>query len=254
MSRVEGISNKMKSLDYAQASLRPGSDPGASLLYPSLFREESSRGQSSDLPATRGVPHHILPEAAAESALLEDKAADVVQIGYKEAERKGFQDGRSSALESYKNDISENFASVVKAIGQVVNFRSELERRIQPQIVTLSVRIAQKILSSRVEIDNLSLAATVRLCLESSQVESSMTLKVSPTDHLSWLSLFGSDGKRQGTVLIEIDPTLKSGMCNIETVFGKVDLSAEAQLQEIGSRFKRLLGEEQAGIAQVAFT
>ena len=244
MSSTENDRSAMRSLVYrpavnnhdtAQDTALPANRlPLVEVLIdrvPKLSSSNENQQNVSNEPAMVGDGSRVLLSDFSEQELKD------------EAESRGYQAGGESTMEAFKHEKNKNTISVLAALNEIASFRSELERRIQPKIVALSLRIAEKILCSRIQIDSLSLAATVRVCLDESPIEGIMTLKVSPTDHLSWLNLFGAVEGGIVSVVISVDPALHDGMCRVETAFGNADYSAEMQLNEIGNRFRRMLGE-----------
>lgn len=159
------------------------------------------------------------------------------------AEKKGFQAGYAAAKESLEAEKNKSARSVAAAIERLKQSETHLLGRMEPQVVSLSIRMAEKILHHQVSIDALTLASTVRYLLEQMQDKAEIVLLVSPDDLSAWLDLFGSCPEGLARCKVVADPSLASGMCRIEGETGKVDFSIEAQLAEISRRLTTILVE-----------
>ncbi len=159
------------------------------------------------------------------------------------AEKKGFQAGYAAAKESLDAEKIKSARIVAAAIDRLKQSETHLLGRMEPQVVSLSIRMAEKILHHQVSIDALTLASTVRYLLGQMQDKAEIVLLVSPDDLSAWLDLFGSGPEGLARCKVVADPSLASGMCRIEGEAGKVDFSIEAQLAEINRRLTTILVE-----------
>jgi flagellar assembly protein FliH len=118
-------------------------------------------------------------------------------------------------------------------------------KRVEHEIVKLSLAIARKILEREAEIDPSLLTALVRRALERMQCDSAVRVRVAPIESESWREQ--GEGKT-GAARWEVvpDAALKPGDCIVETSVGSANFGFDAQLSDVEQSFLQLLAQSPA--------
>jgi len=144
-----------------------------------------------------------------------------------------FEEGYNLGLEQAKNDI-ENVKNTLK---NFMNAKNEVFEYIAPDIMEISVDIAQKIIKKELESDpQLIINTIVEVLKLISKNEPKVTIKVRPQS-VSFIKdtipnityQYGIDTK----INIVSDPSIEEGGCILETNNGIVDASIDTQLEII---------------------
>ena len=113
-------------------------------------------------------------------------------------------------------------------------------RRVEAEVVQLSLAIARRILHREAELDPSMLAGVVRVALDSLRAATDVKLHVCPAHAKAWREMFeGTAGKYQITVMEE--PLFPPSQCRLESNLGSVELGVDDQLKEIERGFFDLL-------------
>ena len=185
--------------------------------------------------------------AAAEANSVLQAARAEAQVIRRQAEEQGYEEGirrgqmecadRIAELESLKNDILEE--------------RELFFAHIEPQVVKLSVEIAEKILRHEISADSEAVLGTVRAALRQLKDKESVRLRVNPADREVVAS--NRDKLRDsvdGVRSIEIveDRRVDRGGCVVESAGGGIDARIASQLSEV-MRVLQEAGGHDAGSA-----
>lgn len=158
-------------------------------------------------------------------------------VSIKEAAAKeGYQDGLAQA----KEDIAE----VKNAITAFLSAKQEVFDYIAPDILEISVDIAQKIIKRELQQDpNIILDNITDILKGLSKEETKVTLRVNPSqvsflkqEMPTVLNNVGLDAK----ILIVPDETVIEGGCMVTTTNGVIDATIEAQLAVISEALKEV--------------
>lgn len=157
------------------------------------------------------------------------------QKGYNEGLKKAEQE-MQEILETEKMKIAETCQSLLSVIKSIDNYRADLVKELLPDVINLSVEIAQKIVKKEIELDRNIVSYIAQEAL--SKVEDSVdtvTIKVNPIDydiiveHLNILK----DASSIKTINIEPVPSIERGGIIIETEKGEIDARIGEQIMEI---------------------
>ena len=152
------------------------------------------------------------------------------------AAKEGYQAGLSQA----KDDI----AILRDSIKEFMNAKQEVFDKIAPEILTISVDIAKKIIKKELQQDPTIIIDNIMEILKGlSKEETKITIRVNPaqvsllkTEIPNVLSSAGLDAK----VLIVPDETIMEGGCMVTTTNGVIDATIETQLAVISEALKGL--------------
>ncbi len=167
---------------------------------------------------------------------LISRAREEAQSIKEAAVKEGYQAG----LDQAKADIED----VKNAITSFLNAKQEVFDYIAPDILELSVDIAQKIIKKELQQDPTIILENISEILKGlSKEESKITLRVNPaqvsllkSETPNVLNNIGLDAK----VMIVPDETVMEGGCMVTTTNGVIDATIETQLAVISEALKEI--------------
>lgn len=167
---------------------------------------------------------------------LISRAREEAQSIKEAAAKEGYQAG----LEQAKADIED----VKNAITSFLNAKQEVFDYIAPDILEISVDIAQKIIKKELQQDPTIILDNITEVLKGlSKEESRITLRVNPvqvsllkSEIPNVLNNIGLDAK----VMIVPDETVMEGGCMVTTTNGVIDATIETQLAVISEALKEI--------------
>ena len=167
---------------------------------------------------------------------LISRAREEAQSIKEAAVKEGYQAG----LDQAKADIED----VKNAITSFLNAKQEVFDYIAPDILELSVDIAQKIIKKELQQDPTIILDNISEILKGlSKEESKITLRVNPaqvsllkSEIPNVLNNIGLDAK----VMIVPDETVMEGGCMVTTTNGVIDATIETQLAVISEALKEI--------------
>jgi flagellar assembly protein FliH len=115
---------------------------------------------------------------------------------------------------------------------------------VESEIVRLALAIAARVLHREAELDPLLLTGVVKVALERVAQDSSVVLRVPPSEVEKWKNVFAAN--EESTLKLVGDERLGAGECLLETNVGRVELGVSAQLEEIERGFFDLLQQRPA--------
>jgi flagellar assembly protein FliH len=229
------------------------------LRYPTV--EQLGTILKSDASPIRPLPFMVPEESEKkDEALLRKISALEAQIKELEqqvqstAERsmlEGREAGRLEAERECAQALADSRAGVAAALKSFSSERMEYFRKAEAETVKLALAIARKILHRESQIDPMLLAGIVRSALDRLGESGKTILRIPPKEHSGWLRVFEQEPGRQRPSLIPSliptlieDTLLKPGACVLETEMGTVELSLDAQLEEIERGFFDVLASD----------
>jgi flagellar assembly protein FliH len=181
-----------------------------------------------------------------------DSAPQIAGVPEEEVEER-VQAARNAAIEEAEERLREETERLgqeaQQKIGEALRaFEQERQayfRRVEREIVTLSLAIARKILEREAEMDPSLLATLVQLALERMQCGSAVRVRVAPSMSESWRRL-GEKSAGDPRWEIVADAALKPGDCIVETSVGSANFGFDAQLNEVEQSLLQLLAQSRA--------
>jgi len=170
---------------------------------------------------------------AAEELVRREEAAR--ELGRKQAE----MDSRA-LLEAELVKAREAMAEMLAAFARE---RQAFYQKVEPEIVSLALNIARKILHREAVVDPLLLAGMVRVALEQIEFSTQVTVRVHPRLAPSWREYFTRHIDPADLPQLIEDPTLEENRCVLETHLGKTELGWEVQFKEIEQGLLDLLAQ-----------
>lgn len=167
---------------------------------------------------------------------LEIEAAARERMVREQGEKAGYQAGRregeASAAKQAAEEIKRILAQSAESLRQLLDWRQQLRKQMEEDLVHLSVTVAGRILNREIHVDKDALTGIVHAALSKIEVRELHRIRVSAQDvallqeHLTRLQL-------PARVEVAGDATLPRGSLLFETVRGQLDCSIDVQLQEI---------------------
>ncbi|MCF8061219.1 MAG: hypothetical protein K9M82_01775 [Deltaproteobacteria bacterium] len=153
----------------------------------------------------------------------------------REAYEKGFEQGRKDGLELETKQIEEQRHQMEALFSELRGLKSSLFREAEQEAVTLSVRIAKRILREEIRTDPAVIHRTVRAALDFVTDRSRLAITVHPEDMeeirkiLPELASMTEGGRFQ----VKEDEAVDRGGCVLETGFGTIRATISEQLAVI---------------------
>jgi len=197
--------------------------------------------QSFHYPAIQPVgfaPADTLSFASAQKRkshdlVLEQELAAAVAA----AKEKGFQEAQAHAKAAAAVSIEQERAAVEAAVKDFSRQRTEYFRKVDVEAVRLALSIARKVLHREAQMDPLLLAGVVRVALDQIQTGTRVVLRTSPDSARTWAEFCVAHLEQSHAIEVVPDANLKNHGCLLEADIGSIEISLDAQLQEIESGF-----------------
>ncbi len=184
-----------------------------------------------------------LDEAVAEAeALVSTARAEAEQLRRSAIDR-GYEEGLQRAAQEYRQSIDQ----LQTLMAELREERERFFSGIEPQLVKLSVEIAEKILRHELESKPEAVLEIVRLALLQLPDRDSISLRVSPQDaelirqHRDAMKV--SAGGIREIEIIE-DRRVDRGGCIVESKSGSLDARVSSQLSEIERALLEATGDD----------
>ncbi len=226
------MSKKFTLTPFAQKG-GPGS--AFQITWPQL---ESKTYTSSVPQFLKGLEEKALKQVREKAYLIE-----------KEAYEKGFAQGERDGLELGQKRLETIIQSVRNLFCEIERQRKEIYEAYEKEMVQLALSIGKKILHQEMEGRERLIAVTLKEAFQQVVDRSRVILHLHPMDYQY---LLDHPEEAPGilteleTIKLVKDPAISRGGCLLETPFGEIDATLEAQFDEIASRVWDQL--EQAGL------
>ncbi len=207
----------------------------------------STAYQRWELPSMQS-PHgaRARVEEVAEATLQPLTAEQIEQI-QQEAHREGFELGRKEGREAGQQEIRKAVANLGRVIDAFTNPLSEVDARVEQELVALSIAIARQIIRRELRSDPGQVVAVVREALAALPSASRrVQISLHPDDAVLVREALLS-GSEEANWRIVDDPLLTRGGCRIAAEHSQIDATVEQRLAAIVSQ---LLGGERDSDAQ----
>lgn len=214
--------------------------PLSGVAGPSVWQQLVSDDVDSEIQS-----HSEAPSAASPV----DDRADEVAGAFEHGRREGIEEGRRIErleLAVRTEQIEKQREEQVRLLcEQYTRERDDILRAIEPEVVTLALRVAERIILREVQIDPLLLTGAVRAALGQLADKSKARVCVPQADADLWSESLAHLANLRCEPEVKADAQLRPGECRIECEYGTADLSVETQLRGIRRSF---LDEEGASL------
>ena len=172
-------------------------------------------------PAVAPDPYVPTPDQQAQLAALE-----------REAFTKGYAQGERAGLEAGGKRAEAMLRRLAQTLEELTGLRDNMVRQTERELVQLSVAIARKVLQREVTVDPELTAALAHIALERLGGAAPATVRLHPDDYANVTAgQVVPLGGRQVEILP--DPSVSRGGCLVESEFGFINASVDAQVDEI---------------------
>ncbi len=178
--------------------------------------------------------HYLLLLAAQEKAQsIVDQARNEAQRLCGEARGTGYQEGREEA----KRELLPSLVAFGHAGQSLIVFEEQLISRYTPQIVSLAIEIAEKIIGHALEAEPQVVASVLARAKREVAEAKQMRIWLNPADYqilaetCPELIQIGSETGR--TIEVVTSGEVSRGGCRLETEMGLVDATLPAQIEEV---------------------
>jgi flagellar assembly protein FliH len=169
-------------------------------------------------------PPVSLPDPSEQQARLAAAERDAFVKGYAQGEKAGLEAGakRADAMLRRLGDTIEELASLRRTMFQ------QSER----QLVQLAIALARRIVRREIAADDEFLTAMARVALDRLGESGPATIRLNPEDYARTVG-GRTEAWAAARVTVVADPAIARGGCLVESPFGFVDASVDAQFQEL---------------------
>lgn len=168
--------------------------------------------------------------------------------GYEDGLKKGYDEGIKKAQNEIKKKAEKiNNISVIlkKAIDEISKLKTEQIKAFLPEILKLSIKIAEKIVATKISVEKSLIIAIVKEALKSVPLnEEKVIIRLNPEDYNFLKENFKELELDEKMVDIEPSPDIRSGGCYIETISKEIDSTIEQKLKEIEDALSSVFSEE----------
>lgn len=194
-------------------------------------------------PALGGAPPDLGAEPAAAPAEAE-RAEREERFGreLEAARREAFEKGRAAAAADQETWRKQCSGALAAAIEEFRARRDDYLSRVEREVVTLALAVAERILHREAQMDPLLLAGAVRVALGQLAESTEVRLRVPSGQQELWAEMLRLMPRLP--LRPEVVGDAEMGACEavLETRLGRVDLGVRAQIAEIERGFFDLLG------------
>jgi flagellar assembly protein FliH len=180
-------------------------------------------------PAQAATSSHV-----AESSLDDVRTAQQEHLATleREAFANGYAAGERAGVEAGNKRAEAMLRRLAQTLDELRALRETMIRQTEQQMVSLSLAIARRILRREVAVDHDLLVAMARVALERVGESGTATIRLSPEDYAATVQRHG-DHWAGSRVKVVADPSVSRGGCLVESEFGFVDASVEAQFDQV---------------------
>jgi flagellar biosynthesis/type III secretory pathway protein FliH len=183
---------------------------------------------------TKDTPQPVRLEPTEDRSRAATLERDAFATAYAQGEKAGVEAG-SKRTDAMLRRLSDS-------LRELEELRRSMIRQTEHQIVQLAVEMARRILRREVQTDNDLLCAMARVALDRLGDTTPATIRLNPEDYHTIAARHG--GTWAGNhVTVVADPAIGRGGCMVESSFGFIDASVDAQFKVLE---QALLGEEGA--------
>jgi flagellar assembly protein FliH len=147
----------------------------------------------------------------------------------REAFAKGYQQGERAGAEAAATRAEGMLKRLAQTVDELGGVRGEIIRRTERQMIQLVLAIAERIVQRELSLDRSLLPGMARAALDRLGEYGSATIRLHPED----FAAIGGRATAEGPVRVVADAVVPRGGCLVQSDFGFMDASPEAQFREM---------------------
>jgi flagellar assembly protein FliH len=198
------------------------------LVTPAIERFEWL-GESAPAPASKAPA--TVPEGPSIDEVRATHQAHLAALE-REAFANGYAAGERAGLEAGTKRAEAMLRRLAQTLDELKSLRGTMVRQTEQQMVQLALAIAKKVLRREAAVDQDLLIAMARVALERVGESGAATIRLNPEDYSQTVQRHG-DHWAGSRVKVVADPGVSRGGCLVESEFGFVDASVEAQFDQV---------------------
>jgi flagellar assembly protein FliH len=179
------------------------------------------------------------PDAQTPPPMTPAEQQDHLAALERDAFTKGYAQGERAGLEAGGQRAEAMLRRLASTVDELGTLRDEMVRQTEQQVVTLALAIARRVLHREASIDPELAGALAHVALDRLGPASPATIRLHPDDYTT-VGSHAADGWNGRAVKVVPDPAVARGGCLVESDFGYIDASVDAQVDEIA---RAMLGE-----------
>jgi flagellar assembly protein FliH len=165
---------------------------------------------------------------------LEERAATIERDAF----AKGYAEGERAGMQAAATRTDAMLRRLAQTIDELVGLRAEIVRKSERQTVQLVLAIAERIVQREITLYRGLVIGMARAALDRLGEHGSATIRLNPAD----LAAIGDTVDLLGMgVQVCADPVVSRGGCLVQSDFGFMDVSPDAQFRELA---RQLLADE----------
>ena len=165
----------------------------------------------------------------------------------REAFAKGYEQGERAGLQAGSARAEAMLQRLAQTLEELAGLRREMIRQTERQMVQLALAVAKRIVRREVALDGNLTLSMARLALDRLGDSTAVTVRLHPED----LAAIADGGDRwdRPHLTVVADRDIGRGGCVVESDFGSIDASVEAQFQELARALLADEGQAEMGAA-----
>ncbi len=148
----------------------------------------------------------------------------------RDAFSKGYAQGERAGAEAASTRADGMVRGLGQALEELAALRTEMIRRTERQTVQLVLAIAERVVQREVTLDRGLLVGMARAALDRLGEHGSATIRLNPDDYHA---ISVPPSSEEGRLRVLADPIVRRGGCLVQSDFGFMDVSPEAQFREL---------------------
>ena len=163
------------------------------------------------------------------------QADEMAKHAYSEAYKKGYEQGLSDGFMTKTGEIQGCIDSLISKIAEIEGAQSGFAAQYETDLKWVAIEIASKVLTTRIEQDDLVLKELVKTAVDS--VKNAEWIRIELSQECAQLiSQLRTEYAQSMNISINATPT-PAGTCMVETPSGKIDASVLTQLDNLKDYF-----------------
>jgi len=182
----------------------------------------------------RGIPETAADPAAQAQRQQSDAAEQESHLAAleRDAFAKGYAQGERAGVEAGNRRGDAMVRRLGETLEELASLRQTLLQQSERQLVQLALAVARRIVRREIAADEELLMALARVALDKLGEAGQATIRLHPED-FARAAARGADRWEAAHVTVVADAAVSRGGCLVESPFGFVDASIDAQFQEL---------------------
>jgi flagellar assembly protein FliH len=178
-------------------------------------------------PQAKAAPEQA-PQPPPQPAIDLEKLRATVE---RDAFLKGYAQGERAGAEAASTRGEGMLRRLKETLEELTTLRAEMLHRSERQLVQLALAIAKRVVQREVSLDRAVLVGMARAAIDRLGDHAQATIRLHPDDYAQVAP--GLKQTDDAHVRVEPDPLVSRGSCLVQSDFGFMDVTPEAQFEEL---------------------